>query len=162
MTHIAQVGDKCNIVLGTHNEQSVLNAAQKMLQLGIKPESRQVVFGQIYGMADQISVPLSTAGFKVDILLATKPKYFVIINFDVLMWSFYPLNFPFVYINSTGIQICSLWPIGRSSTLPVKKSYRKQVSKHVLNTNNYTFDPLSRAFYKLTLNSYFKGCSCWC
>ena len=27
----------------------------------------QVVFGQIYGMADQISVPLSAAGFKVTI-----------------------------------------------------------------------------------------------
>ena len=65
MSHIAKVGDRCNIVLGTHNEQSVLNAANKLLDLGIAPDSRKVVFGQIYGMADQISVPLSAAGFKV-------------------------------------------------------------------------------------------------
>merc|ERR1719383_800471 len=65
MNHIKTVGDRCNIVLGTHNEASVITAANKLLDLGIRPESRQVVFGQIYGMADQISVPLSTAGFKV-------------------------------------------------------------------------------------------------
>jgi len=65
MTHIAKVGNRCNIVLGTHNEQSVMNAASKLTDLGLDPSSGQVVFGQIYGMADQISVPLSAAGFKV-------------------------------------------------------------------------------------------------
>ena len=65
MNHIKSAGDRCNIVLGTHNESSALIAAQTMLDLGIDPRSRQVVFGQIYGMADQISVPLSMAGFTV-------------------------------------------------------------------------------------------------
>ena len=65
ISHIRNVGDRCNIVLGTHNEKSALNAASIILQSGIKPESYQVVFGQIYGMADQISVPLAVAGFKV-------------------------------------------------------------------------------------------------
>ena len=65
MQHIAKVGPRCNIVLGTHNEQSVLTAAARMLELGIDPAQRNIVFGQIYGMADQISVPLSAAGFKV-------------------------------------------------------------------------------------------------
>jgi len=65
MSHIAEVGDRCNIVLGTHNEISALKAAHRLLDLGIPPQSGRVVFGQIYGMADQISVPLAVAGFKV-------------------------------------------------------------------------------------------------
>jgi len=65
MEHIQRVGDRCNIVLGTHNEASVLTATARLTQLDINPQSGRVVFGQIYGMADQISVPLAAAGFKV-------------------------------------------------------------------------------------------------
>ena len=34
-------------------------------ELGLKPADGAVVFGQIYGMAEQISVPLAMAGFTV-------------------------------------------------------------------------------------------------
>ena len=54
--------DKCNIVVATHNEAGALYAASKMLQNGIPPDSGHVVFGQIYGMAEQISIPLASAG----------------------------------------------------------------------------------------------------
>ena len=74
--HIQTVENRCNIVLGTHNEKSALNAANKILQSGIKPGSQQVVFGQIYGMADQISVPLAVAGFKVTNKLINKKLFF--------------------------------------------------------------------------------------
>jgi len=57
--------DKCNIVVATHNEAGALHAASKMLQNGIPPDSGHVVFGQIYGMAEQISIPLASAGFTV-------------------------------------------------------------------------------------------------
>ena len=36
-----------------------------MVSLGLPVEDGPVVFGQIYGMADQISVPLAAAGFTV-------------------------------------------------------------------------------------------------
>jgi len=65
LNHIATAGDACNIVCGTHNEAGAIHAARKLQELGICPGSGQVVFGQIYGMADQISVPLATAGFTV-------------------------------------------------------------------------------------------------
>jgi len=65
LNHIADVGDRCNIVCGTHNEAGAIHAATTLTKLGITPGSGQVVFGQIYGMADQISVPLAAAGFTV-------------------------------------------------------------------------------------------------
>jgi len=63
--HIAAVGDRCNIVCGTHNEAGAIHAAATLSKVGIAPGSGQVVFGQIYGMADQISVPLAAAGYTV-------------------------------------------------------------------------------------------------
>ena len=80
--------DRVNIVVATHNEAGALHAASKMLSLGIPPDSGHVVFGQvssntlalifyckrsrimcvlgqIYGMAEQISIPLAAAGFTV-------------------------------------------------------------------------------------------------
>ena len=65
LEHIAEVGDRCNIVCGTHNETGALHAAGRLAELSIPPHSDRVVFGQIYGMADQISVPLAAAGFTV-------------------------------------------------------------------------------------------------
>ena len=63
--HIAEVGDRCHIVCGTHNEAGARHAAARLAQLGIDPASDRVVFGQIYGMADQISVPMAAAGLTV-------------------------------------------------------------------------------------------------
>ena len=79
--------DRVNMVVATHNEAGALHAASKMLSLGIPPDSGHVVFGQvssntgtdillqkkqnnvclgqIYGMAEQISIPLAAAGFTV-------------------------------------------------------------------------------------------------
>ena len=65
LEHIAEVGDRCNIVCGTHNEAGALHVARKMLQLGIDLAGGRVVFGQIYGMADQVSVVLAARGFTV-------------------------------------------------------------------------------------------------
>ena len=60
--HIASVGDRCNIVCGTHNEAGVAHVVQRLVELGIEPSSDRIVLGQIYGMADQVSVPLAQAG----------------------------------------------------------------------------------------------------
>ena len=37
----------------------------QLVSLGLPVKDGPVVFGQIYGMADQISVPLAAAGFTV-------------------------------------------------------------------------------------------------
>jgi len=63
--HISKVGDRCNIVCGTHNEAGALHAASRLTELAIEPKSDRVVFGQIFGMADQISVPMAAAGLTV-------------------------------------------------------------------------------------------------
>jgi len=63
--HISKVGDRCNIVCGTHNEAGALHAASRLNELSIEPKSDRVVFGQIFGMADQISVPMAAAGLSV-------------------------------------------------------------------------------------------------
>jgi len=63
--HISKVGDRCNIVCGTHNEAGALHAASRLTELSIEPKSDRVVFGQIFGMADQISVPMAAAGLTV-------------------------------------------------------------------------------------------------
>ena len=59
LEQVAQsAGKKCNVIFGSHNESSVLKALSKMDQLGIKPGDNTVVFGQIYGMASNITVKL--------------------------------------------------------------------------------------------------------
>lgn len=51
-------GQRCNVIVASHNETSVLKALSKMRSLGILPTDNTVVFGQIYGMASNITVKL--------------------------------------------------------------------------------------------------------
>ena len=43
----------------------IISPTSQVQELGLKTADGAVVFGQIYGMADQISVPLAAAGFTV-------------------------------------------------------------------------------------------------
>lgn len=52
------LGRGTNVIVGSHNEASVLKALAKMDSLGIRPADNTVVFGQIYGMASNITVKL--------------------------------------------------------------------------------------------------------
>lgn len=54
----ADGGSNINVIVASHNEASVLKALGKMTQLGIRPEDNTAVFGQIYGMAANITVKL--------------------------------------------------------------------------------------------------------
>lgn len=59
LLHAQQVGPyHCLIVLATHNEETVRHATSRLLELGVNPRAGHVVFAQIYGMAEQISMPL--------------------------------------------------------------------------------------------------------
>ncbi len=50
---------------GTHNEKSSLFLAKTILEKGIDPSHRHVVFSQLLGMSDHISFNLAKAGFNV-------------------------------------------------------------------------------------------------
>jgi proline dehydrogenase len=47
--------DHMAVMIGTHNEQSVEQAAQQMENLGISPEDKRVFVAQLFGMSDHIS-----------------------------------------------------------------------------------------------------------
>ncbi|XP_051907516.1 proline dehydrogenase 1, mitochondrial [Hippocampus zosterae] len=56
---------KSNIMVATHNEDTVEFTLEKMNEMGLSPAENKVYFGQLLGMCDQISFPLGQAGFPV-------------------------------------------------------------------------------------------------
>ncbi|KAI3362292.1 hypothetical protein L3Q82_012608 [Scortum barcoo] len=56
---------KPNIMVATHNEDTVKFTLEKMYEMGLSPNENKVYFGQLLGMCDQISFPLGQAGFPV-------------------------------------------------------------------------------------------------
>lgn len=52
------------LMVATHNQRSIERAVQRMQDLGIAP-SAGVCFGQLLGMADQLSYTLGAHGYKV-------------------------------------------------------------------------------------------------
>ncbi|XP_030623245.1 proline dehydrogenase 1, mitochondrial [Chanos chanos] len=56
---------KANIMVASHNEDTVKFTLEKMSEMGISPSEKKVYFGQLLGMCDQISFPLGQAGFPV-------------------------------------------------------------------------------------------------
>ncbi|EHB18393.1 Proline dehydrogenase, mitochondrial [Heterocephalus glaber] len=56
---------KAKVMVASHNEDTVCFTLRRMEELGLHPSDRQVYFGQLLGMCDQISFPLGQAGFPV-------------------------------------------------------------------------------------------------
>ncbi|XP_041079125.1 proline dehydrogenase 1, mitochondrial-like [Polyodon spathula] len=56
---------KANVMVASHNENTVKFTLQRMNELGIHPSENKVYFGQLLGMCDQISFPLGQAGYPV-------------------------------------------------------------------------------------------------
>ncbi|XP_061590168.1 proline dehydrogenase 1, mitochondrial [Cololabis saira] len=56
---------KANIMVATHNEDTVEFTLEKMNEMALSPTENKVYFGQLLGMCDQISFPLGQAGFPV-------------------------------------------------------------------------------------------------
>ncbi|XP_023216638.1 hydroxyproline dehydrogenase-like [Centruroides sculpturatus] len=65
LQHISNFGPRCNIIIASHNEESIKFAIKKMNQLAIDKQSGGVYFGQLYGMCDQITYPLASMGYLV-------------------------------------------------------------------------------------------------
>uniref|UniRef100_A0A8B9Z0V2 Proline dehydrogenase n=1 Tax=Buteo japonicus TaxID=224669 RepID=A0A8B9Z0V2_9AVES len=56
---------KANVMVASHNEDTVKFTLHRMIELGIHPSEKKVYFGQLLGMCDQITFPLGQAGFPV-------------------------------------------------------------------------------------------------
>ncbi|XP_029777182.1 proline dehydrogenase 1, mitochondrial isoform X2 [Suricata suricatta] len=56
---------RAKVMVASHNEDTVRFTLRRMEELGLHPADRQVYFGQLLGMCDQISFPLGQAGFPV-------------------------------------------------------------------------------------------------
>ncbi|XP_008841225.1 proline dehydrogenase 1, mitochondrial isoform X1 [Nannospalax galili] len=56
---------KAEVMVASHNEDTVRFTLRRMEELGLHPADGQVSFGQLLGMCDQISFPLGQAGFPV-------------------------------------------------------------------------------------------------
>ncbi|CAH2295289.1 proline dehydrogenase 1, mitochondrial-like [Pelobates cultripes] len=56
---------KANVMVASHNEETVKFTLKRMNELGIYPNEKKVYFGQLLGMCDQISFPLGQAGYPV-------------------------------------------------------------------------------------------------
>ncbi|KAM6223442.1 hydroxyproline dehydrogenase [Rhynchocyon petersi] len=64
LTHVSRRGTMCNLMVASHNEESVLQATKRMWELGI-PLDGPVCFGQLLGMCDHVSLALGQAGYAV-------------------------------------------------------------------------------------------------
>ncbi|XP_071497117.1 proline dehydrogenase 1, mitochondrial-like [Diadema antillarum] len=62
---LIQAGRKINIMVASHNEDTVQHTVQRMQDLDIGPRDRLVYFGQLLGMCDQVSFPLGEMGYAV-------------------------------------------------------------------------------------------------
>ncbi|KFZ69426.1 hypothetical protein N338_04571, partial [Podiceps cristatus] len=49
---------KANVMVASHNEDTVKFTLRRMVELGIHPSEKKVYFGQLLGMCDQITFPL--------------------------------------------------------------------------------------------------------
>ncbi|XP_071448227.1 hydroxyproline dehydrogenase-like [Hetaerina americana] len=56
---------RCLVIIATHNEAAICYAIDALHALGLSPLSGPVAFAQIYGMAEQISMPLVRGGYVV-------------------------------------------------------------------------------------------------
>ncbi|MCO6495592.1 MAG: proline dehydrogenase family protein [Bacteroidetes bacterium] len=57
--------DRCEVLIGTHNEASCIKAAELMAKLNIAPNDKRVYFSQLLGMSDNISFIMAKAGYNV-------------------------------------------------------------------------------------------------
>ncbi|CAB1102775.1 unnamed protein product [Ectocarpus sp. CCAP 1310/34] len=62
LEHIAK-GQRAEVMMATHNQKSIEHAIALMQKLGIRRQDG-VSFGQLLGMADNITFPLGTGGYK--------------------------------------------------------------------------------------------------
>uniref|UniRef100_T1J6H7 Proline dehydrogenase n=1 Tax=Strigamia maritima TaxID=126957 RepID=T1J6H7_STRMM len=56
---------KCTVVMATHNETAIRVILQKVIDLELDFQSPQINFAQLYGMSEQVTMPLAKSGVTV-------------------------------------------------------------------------------------------------
>ena len=90
LEHMARGASRAEVMIATHNQASIERAIALMRDLGISREEG-VSFGQLLGMADNITFPLGARGFKV-----RNFQFFVcscFFSFFIIIFFFSPLLF---------------------------------------------------------------------
>uniref|UniRef100_A0A8C0HDD1 Proline dehydrogenase n=1 Tax=Chelonoidis abingdonii TaxID=106734 RepID=A0A8C0HDD1_CHEAB len=62
---VARDGQRCQLIVASHNETSVSHAVRRMEELGIAKDRGAVCFGQLLGMCDHVSLALGQAGYAI-------------------------------------------------------------------------------------------------
>ncbi|XP_045314423.1 proline dehydrogenase 1, mitochondrial isoform X5 [Leopardus geoffroyi] len=98
---------KAKVMVASHNEDTVRFTLRRMEELGLHPADRQVYFGQLLGMCDQISFPLGELSLPGE-----------------QGWGSLGLGLTAsacVYRSGglSRVQVCTLWPCDGSAALPV-------------------------------------------
>ena len=63
---IENIGDQGKVLLGSHNEETVLLGMNTIARLGYDKEKiNRIIFGQLYGFGDQMSLHLASEGFRI-------------------------------------------------------------------------------------------------
>ncbi|XP_043851482.1 hydroxyproline dehydrogenase [Dromiciops gliroides] len=62
--HVCRQGSRYQLMVASHNEESVRQAVKRMSDLGIPPDGA-VCFGQLLGMCDHVSLALGQAGYAI-------------------------------------------------------------------------------------------------
>ncbi|XP_067015300.2 hydroxyproline dehydrogenase [Anabrus simplex] len=78
LEHAQKTGSRSLLIVATHNEEAVSYATQRLKELNVDPKAGHIVFAQIYGMAEQISMPLVHAGYLVYKSVPMGPLYQVL------------------------------------------------------------------------------------
>ncbi len=65
--------DRIKLCIGTHNEQSTLMAMQIIMDKGIKADSKDLWFGQLYGMSDNLTYNLAALNYNTFKILPFGP-----------------------------------------------------------------------------------------
>ncbi|CAN0086643.1 unnamed protein product [Pylaiella littoralis] len=63
LEHMAR-GNRAEVMMATHNQASIQHAIALMQKLGIRRRQDGVSFGQLLGMADNVTFPLGLGGYK--------------------------------------------------------------------------------------------------
>ncbi|CAM4678049.1 hydroxyproline dehydrogenase isoform X2 [Lepidochelys kempii] len=62
---VARDGQRCQLIVASHNEASVSHTVRRMEELGIAKDGGAVCFGQLLGMCDHVSLALGQAGYAI-------------------------------------------------------------------------------------------------
>ncbi|CAB3219914.1 unnamed protein product [Arctia plantaginis] len=63
LTRVSSNKENLNVMVASHNEDTVRYTIQMMNELKIKPEDKIVCFGQLLGMCDHVTFPLGQSGY---------------------------------------------------------------------------------------------------